>query len=148
KLDAAQYGLLTQACRFAKETLLSPNAPASQPVTVVGRGRSVIGGTLTTQLTPDDVKRVIFDGFFPHVAVDVEPARGARTGLHEMGLPYVSDPAITKHLAAFLKHQTKAGESAAPAAILFNGGVFQPRSLQQRLVEVLHGWFNQPGREW
>ena len=55
KLDAAQYGLLTQACRIAKEVLLSPNAPAHQAVTVVGRGRSVIGGTLTTQLTPDDI---------------------------------------------------------------------------------------------
>jgi DNA-K related protein/Hsp70 protein len=148
KLDAAQYGLLTQACRMAKETLLGPNAPASQAVTVVGRGRSVIGGTQTTQLTPNDVKRVIFDGFFPHVPVDAEPARGARTGLHEMGLPYVSDPAITKHLASFLKQQTKAGESAAPTAILFNGGVFQPVSLQKRLVEVLHGWFDKPGQPW
>ena len=36
---------------------------------------------------------------------DAEPQRGARTGLHEMGLPYVSDPAITRHLAAFLKKQ-------------------------------------------
>src|SRR5205807_5761291 len=42
RLDATQYGLLTQACRFAKETLLGPHPPASQPVTVVGRGRSVI----------------------------------------------------------------------------------------------------------
>ena len=65
-----------------------------------------------------------------------------------MGLPYVSDPAITKHLAAFLKHQTKAGESAAPAAILFNGGVFQPLSLQKRLVDVLHGWFDKPEQPW
>ncbi len=148
KLDAAQYGLLTQACRFAKEVLLSPNAPSHQAVTVVGRGRSVIGGTLTTQLTPDDIKRVIFDGFFPHVPVDADPARGARTGLHEMGLPYVSDPAITKHLGAFLKHQTRAGESSAPAAILFNGGVFQPVSLQKRLVEVLRGWFDKPEQPW
>src|SRR5205823_3409169 len=124
------------------------NAPASQAVTVVGRGRSVIGGTQTTQLTPDDVKRVIFDGFFPIVPVNAEPARGARTGLHEMGLPYVSDPAITKHLAAFLKHQTKAGESSAPAAILFNGGVFQPVSLQKRLAEVMFHWYDKPDHPW
>src|SRR5437588_3785506 len=91
KLDAAQYGLLTQACRMAKETLLAPNAPASQAVTVVGRGRAVIGGTLHTQLTPADVRQVIFDGFFPVVPADAQPVRGARTGLHEMGLPYVSD---------------------------------------------------------
>src|SRR5207244_10711058 len=64
------------------------------------------------------------------------------------GLPYVSDAAITKHLAAFLKHQTKAGASSAPAAILFNGGVFQPVSLQKRLVEVMMDWFDKPSHLW
>jgi len=49
------------------------------------------------------VRRTVFDGFFPQVPRDAEPMRGSRTGLHEMGLPYVSDPAITKHLAVFLK---------------------------------------------
>src|SRR6266851_2786372 len=74
RLDATQYGLLTQACRQAKEILLGPNPPASYPVTVVGRGRQVIGGTMTTQLKPDDVRQVIFDGFFPVVSVDAEPS--------------------------------------------------------------------------
>jgi hypothetical protein len=105
RLDAVQYGLLTQACRAAKETLLSPNAPASHTVTVIGRGRAVIGGTLHAPLTPADVRQVILDGFFPIVPVDALPQRGARAGLHEMGLPYVSDPAITRHLAAFLNSQ-------------------------------------------
>src|SRR5207253_4277549 len=45
RLDAAGYGMLTQACRLAKETLLAPNPPASHTVTVVGRGRAVVGGT-------------------------------------------------------------------------------------------------------
>jgi hypothetical protein len=58
-----------------------------------------------------------------------------------MGLPYVSDPAVTRHLAAFLKHQTRAG--VAPTGILFNGGVFQPLALRRRLVEVLQGWYGQ-----
>src|SRR5437868_7869888 len=82
RLDAAQYGLLTQACRQAKETLLAANPPASFPVTVMGRGRSVIGGTLHTTLTPADVRRIICDGFFPDVPRDAEPQRGARVGLH------------------------------------------------------------------
>jgi hypothetical protein len=147
KLDAAQYGLLTQACRQAKEALLSPTPPASHTVTVVGRGRQVIGSTLHAALTPEDVRRVIFDGFFPAVPADADPARGARAGLHEMGLPYVSDPAVTRHLAAFLKHQsTDAGQ--VPTAILFNGGVFQPESLRARLVEVMHGWYDRPGHDW
>jgi hypothetical protein len=149
KLDAAQYGLLTQACRLAKETLLGPLPPVSHTVTVIGRGRAVIGGTLHTQVTPDDVRRVIFDGFFPVVGVDAEPQRGGRVGLHEMGLPYVSDPAITRHLAAFLKHQARHGDATTvPAAILFNGGVFQPAVLRERLLDVLHRWYDRPGATW
>ncbi len=146
RLDAAQYGTLTQACRLAKETLLAPNPPALHTVTVMGRGRSVIGGALHTALTPDDVRKIIFDGFFPQVPRDAEPTRGARTGLHEMGLPYVSDPAITRHLAAFLHKHTPGG--AVPAAVLFNGGVFQPPALRERVVEVMRHWYQTPEHAW
>jgi molecular chaperone DnaK (HSP70) len=139
KLDAAQYGMLTQACRQAKETLLGPNPPATFTVTVMGRGSRVMGGTQHTNLTPADVRQVIFDGFFPQVPREAEPARGARVGLHEIGLPYVSDPAVTRHLAAFLKRHVPGG--AAPAAILFNGGVFQPQALRDRLVDVMRHWY-------
>jgi molecular chaperone DnaK (HSP70) len=150
RLDAAQYGMLTQACRQAKEALLGPQPPASYTVTVMGRGRQVVGGTQHTAITSKDVRRILFDGFFPIVSQDAEPARGARAGLHEMGLPYVSDPAITRHLAAFLKRH---GESAAsgqhgPQAILFNGGVFQPAVLRERLVEVMKDWYSAPGHLW
>src|SRR6185437_2760115 len=147
RLDAVQYGLLTQACRMAKESLLSPDAPASHTVTVIGRGRAVIGGTLHAPLTPADVRKVILDGFFPVVPADALPERGARAGLHEMGLPYVSDPAITRHLAAFLKNQSAPGASA-PTAILFNGGVFQPPALRERVIEVLRQWYDRPEHPW
>ncbi len=145
RLDAAQYGLLVQACRAAKESLLSENPPNSVPVTIIGRGRSVIGGTLTATLAPDEIRHALFGGFFPECAADVEPNRGARAGLHEMGLPYVSDPAITRHLAAFLKRHIMGAGSNAPDAILFNGGVFQPESLRRRLIEVMVGWY---GHGW
>ena len=144
KLDAVQYGMLTQACRQAKETLLGPSPPESYSVTVMGRGRQVIGGSLHASLTPVDVRNVILDGFFPIVSAEAVPQRGARTGLHEMGLPYVSDPAITRHLADFLhKHLTP---SMKLAAILFNGGVFTPKLLRDRIVEVLLHWFNREER--
>jgi hypothetical protein len=164
RLDAAQYGALTQACRQAKETLLAAESPASYSVTVMGRGRGVLSGTLHAKLTPEDVRQVIFDGFFPPAPRDAEPLRGARVGLHEMGLPYVSDPAITRHLAAFLKRHSAAGyrpsadtskpdadsrePAAVPTAILFNGGVFQPASLRDRLIDVMHGWYDGPEQAW
>jgi molecular chaperone DnaK (HSP70) len=145
KLDAAQYGMLTQACRQAKETLLGPQPPTTFSVTVMGRGRAVMGGTQHTTLTPADVRQSIFEGFFPLVPRDAEPVRGPRAGLHEMGLPYVSDPAITRHLAAFLKRHAA---GIAPQAILFNGGVFQPQALRDRLLDVLRAWYNTPEHPW
>src|SRR4030088_1780203 len=41
KLDAAQYGMLTQACRLAKETLLGPLPPARHTGAGLGRRRAV-----------------------------------------------------------------------------------------------------------
>ncbi len=64
-----------------------------------------------------------------------------------MGLPYVSDPAITRHLASFLRKHAS-GNDARPTGILFNGGVFQPELLRTRVVEVLRGWFDQPETPW
>jgi molecular chaperone DnaK (HSP70) len=160
KLDAAQYGMLTQACRQGKETLLGPQAPRDYSVTVMGRGRAVIGGSLHATLTPDDVRRIILEGFFPSVAADAEPLRGARAGLHEMGLPYVNDPAITRHLASFLrKHLSGDGASTAvtrsatstgraPNAVLFNGGVFTAAALRDRVIDVLHHWFDASQNDW
>lgn len=148
KLDAAQYGTLVQACRNAKEAMLSPGGPTSFPVTLMGRGRSVIGGAMHTTLTPDEVRATLFDGFFPHTRVDATPARGARAGLHEMGLPYVNDPAVTRHLAQFLARHIGHADRAAPDAILFNGGVFQPAVLQQRLIDVMRKWYDTKDQPW
>ena len=129
--------------------MLAADPPASYSVTVMGRGRLVIGGSQTANLTVDDIRQVLLDGFFPFVFYESEPTRGARTGLHEIGLPYVSDPGLTRHLAAFLKRQLgKAGLPAAPRALLFNGGVFTPEALRLRVVDALRKWFDQPGQPW
>jgi hypothetical protein len=146
RLDAAQFGALVQACRAAKEALLGANPPEQYPVTVVGRGRSVVGGTVSVNVTADDVRRVVLDGFFPAVPYEAAPNRAGRAGLQEMGLPYVSDPAITRHVAAFLREHLPAG--AAPDAILFNGGVFTPQALRDRVIEVMRPWFESPGKPW
>jgi len=143
KLDAAQFGALVQACRQAKEVLLGPKPPLEHTVNVAGRGRSVIGGSVSATITPADVKAAIFDGFFPAIAYDAEPLKAGRSGLQEMGLPYVADAAVTKHLAAFLRKHLP--ENMGPDAILFNGGVFQPAALRERLIETMKPWY---GSQW
>jgi len=146
RLDASQFLTLVQACRAAKETLLGENPPEHVPVTVIGRGRSVVGDTVSVDVTAKDVTDSLFEGFFPIVPFDAEPLRAARGGLQEMGLPYVADPAVTKHLAAFLRQHLPAGETVD--AILFNGGVFTPYVLRERILEVLRPWFEKPGKSW
>lgn len=146
KLDAAQFGALVQACRAAKEALLSKTPPAEVPITIMGRGRSIIGGTLSTTLKPDELRQILFEGFFPQVDFASEPRRG-RGALHEMGLPYVDDPAITRHLAAFLHHQRDPADRK-PDAILFNGGVFQPQVLRERLIATMRPWYTAQGESW
>jgi uncharacterized protein DUF3731 len=100
------------------------------------------------------VTSTIFDGFFPDASFDAEPAKGVRVGLQEMGLPYVSDPGISRHLAAFVRQHLHDFEGEIPEAsttidaILFNGGVFQPQVLRDRVVEVMRPWFTTKREKW
>src|SRR5205807_74604 len=104
KLGAAQWGALVQACRVAKERLLAADGPERSAVTVPGQGSRLVGGALTAQLARDEAREQILEGFVPRVSRTDSPARGPRAaGLSELGLPYASDPAITRHAAAFLR---------------------------------------------
>ncbi len=151
KLDAGQMLMLWHSCRAAKERLFGDPSLASAPVTVLGRGSKVIAGTLKGDLTREEVERVLINGFFPECAVSDEPRRQRGVGLQELGLPYASDPAVTKHLAAFLHRQSEAlaehargGRSkkkvSGLTAVLFNGGVFKAEPLRQRIVSTLNKW--------
>ncbi len=153
KLDAGQMVQLTYACRSAKEQLFANPKLTKAPVTVLGKGRSLVGGTIKHDLPRADAEAVLIDGFFPECARDAEPARTRTAGLQELGLPYVSDPGITRHLASFLSRQAeslagresakKGGKKAGvalPSAILFNGGVFKADPMRNRLLGVLGAW--------
>jgi hypothetical protein len=151
KLDAGQMLMLWHASRAAKERLFTEAGLAGTPVTVLGRGSRVIGGTLKTDLTRADVERVLIEGFFPDCPPNAEPRRQRQVGLQELGLPYASDPAMTKHLASFLtRHAEVIAERAPsrrgkkkatqPTAVLFNGGVFKAGPLRERVVAVLNQW--------
>jgi hypothetical protein len=151
KLDAGQMLMLWHSCRMAKERLFSEAKLSSAPVTVLGRGSKVIGGTIKGELARSETEKVLLNGFFPKCPRDAEPERQRAAGLQELGLPYASDPAVSKHLALFLsrneevlaeKHAAKKGKKKAsrPTAVLFNGGVFKAEPLRSRLVEVLNDW--------
>lgn len=147
KLDAWQMRGLSQHCRAAKEVLLQPNAPPSQPLSILGRGSSVIGGTIKTELTYSEVESTLIEGFFPRCEPTELPKTGRRVGFQEMGLPYAADPGVTRHLAKFLTRQRPSEHSAYtfahPTAVLFNGGVMKSGLLRQRVVDVLNGWLAQ-----
>ncbi len=138
-LDDWQLRGLVHGCRQAKERLLAADGPERAPVLVLGRSRKVVGGALSTEVTRAQVERTLVEGFFPLVAADAQPARARRAGLQEIGLPYAADPAITRHVAAFLaRHREVAPEG--PSAVLFNGGVTGAARLRARLTEALEAW--------
>jgi hypothetical protein len=141
KIDAFQLQALWSNCRLAKEKLLDPESNADEvPVTILGKGSSLIGGAIKAKLLREQVEQVL-DGFFPVVASSDMPQSARRTGLQEMGLPYASDPAITRHLARFLSLNGGDNGMASPTHILFNGGVLHAKFIRERILEVLNGWF-------
>ncbi len=150
-LEPAQLATLTQAARVAKEQLLSSRDLAVAPVVIPGRGSKLIGGTIRAELSRADLERVLLEGFFPMVEASARPVGRPRAGLTQLGLPYAHDPALTRHLAAFLAKQSAAlsGKDGAhpghPTAILFNGGVFKSPLLRERVLSVLNGWLHAEG---
>jgi molecular chaperone DnaK (HSP70) len=151
RLSAAGLSQLLQQCRLAKERLLAPSAPEHTSVTVLGSGTRLIGAARSAELRRDEVQALVVDGFFPSVDPGERPQR-RRTGILEFGLPYTADPAITRHLAAFLSQHEPASRQALgerapaagrlplPEAVLLNGGVFQSEVMSRRLLEVLAAW--------
>ncbi len=150
KLDAVQFHSLWQQCRAAKETLLKSDAdaPPEQALTILGRGTGLVGGTLRGKISRDDVRNLLLEGFFPVVAPNAAPERQRRAALLEVGLNYATDPAVTKHLAQFLRQagaNTGTSGLARPTHLLLNGGVLQSDAIEQRLFEVLNQWLAQTG---
>ncbi|MFH1672562.1 MAG: Hsp70 family protein [Pseudomonadota bacterium] len=144
KLDGWQMRGLLHSVRRAKEEMFQDPDRDTYPVTILGKGRSLIGGTISTELTRREIEEVLLDGFFPKCEESVRPEEMSKAGLKELGLPYASDPAVTKHMAWFLERNKKdlllADISTKPTAVLFNGGVMKAEPLKQRITAVLEGW--------
>ena len=139
KLNAWQMRGLWQSCRKAKEELYSNNKKKTYPITILGRGSSLIGGTIESRLTKDELNDNISEGFFPLCDKDTEPVQYKRVGMKKMGLEYTSDPAITHHLAKFLKYHTQDG-THYPTAVLFNGGVMKSTAMRKRTLQAISAW--------
>jgi molecular chaperone DnaK (HSP70) len=157
QLQPWQILALAHGCREAKETLFSNLELEAAPIVVPSRGSSLIGGSLSTELTRAEVEQVLVEGFFPHVEVEAHPIARARTALTKLSLPYAQDAAVTRHLAAFLTRQRHATDELSdislpeharflhPTAILFNGGVVKAEPLTRRIVEVVNSWLQSDG---
>src|SRR6202044_2159357 len=129
-----------------------------QDITLLGKGRKLVGGNCKTELLREDLNRVLVEGLFPKVGSGEMPAGQRRIGFQELGLPYAADAAVPTRLARFLSHQVQSGPEAGtirrgrngfacPTHVLFNGGVMKADVLRRRLVEVLNGWLTEEGFE-
>jgi hypothetical protein len=143
ELDAWQSVSLWHACRAAKEALLAPGGPGSFPVTILGRSSRVIGGSLSVDLPREVAGQTLADGFFPACQITDRPVKRMVSGFKQLGLPFESDTAITRHLARFLSEHPSEdrADPIRPTRLLFNGGVFKADALRERLLSTVRDWF-------
>ncbi|HCE2389736.1 TPA: hsp70 family protein [Vibrio parahaemolyticus] len=153
KLTAASLTKLIQQTRKAKENLLSTSAPNEVKITMLGSGSKLLGGTKSIALSKQEVHQIALDGFFPLSDFSEVPDK-RRSAVVEFGLPYVADPAVSKHVAEFLtQHQqvSRAAlgieddkQNAIPVGLLLNGGVFNSDLVTERVTTLLSDWRGAP----
>ncbi|MGY0616020.1 Hsp70 family protein [Vibrio sp. FJH11] len=153
KLTAASLTKLIQQTRKAKENLLSASAPEDVKITMLGSGSKLLGGTKSIALSKQEVHQIALDGFFPLSDFSEVPDK-RRSAVVEFGLPYVADPAVSKHVAEFLsQHQQVSraalgiedeNQNAIPVGLLLNGGVFNSDLVTQRVTTLLSNWRGAP----
>ncbi len=145
-LSADQWDRLVQVARLAKEAMLSEHRPATYTLSLPAQGSKLIGGAIQVTLTTDEIDSVLLDGFFPDVAFGDRPMMG-QSGFREFGLPFVADPAVTRHLSSFLLDHRRSGLASddatsedRPAWLLFNGGVLAAPLIRKRIADSIARW--------
>lgn len=144
-IDSWQLQSLVYQCRQAKEKLLSHEAPSQVDVTILGRGSRLIGNTLKTEITSKEIEQVLMEGFLPLVGPEERSPLEKRSGIQQVGLPYVQDPRITSQLAKFLSmtgetDTAQMDQFVVPTAVLFNGGTMKADLLRKRIMLQLNQW--------
>ncbi|MEQ9406764.1 MAG: Hsp70 family protein [Fuerstiella sp.] len=157
QLTPRQWSVLVRVSRQVKEALLSDDAPEEFTVSLPGSGSRLIGGSLQTQVTRQQVTDELVEGFLPITEFTDVPRQNA-SGFREFGLPYAADSAMTRYLAAFLHmHAETAAENrmlqddvhaARPDIVLFNGGLFESPVLKQRMLQAISEWFTTGDQSW
>jgi hypothetical protein len=163
KLDQWQYFSLVNQARSAKEKFFLDSTLEEANLSVASKGSSLIANIKSLKITKQEIEKILADGFFPLSGKEERPTESTEIALHDLGLEYEAETAITKHLAAFLEKSAKnilsserlkklleeAGthieldlkeEFIKPKAVLFNGGVFRAKILKDRILQSLRNW--------
>jgi hypothetical protein len=153
KLDAWQLRALTHACRSAKETLLSDPELAAVPLVIASRGAKLIGGSMRSELTRDELTATLLEGFFP--PADRRPAAGPRPRRPDAARPALRAgcrrhpppgrfprPPGRRDTPTSRASAAAAGDATFlhPTAVLFNGGVFKSELLAERTLTTVNSW--------
>ena len=157
-LDGWQFLALIHAASRAKVQLFNDPSLNEARIAVPSRGSGLFAKTVSAKLDRATLEAVVLDGFFPLTKVTDLPRETRGAGLQEFGLPYASDPVVSKHLARFLtrslmnvkasaaltalvsRPEALEGDCLRPTAVLFNGGVFNAEPIRKRVLDLLDSW--------
>lgn len=137
KLNPWQSVSLWHSCRRAKEALLAEEGKETETISVLGRGSKLIGGTVSVEVNREEIQSFLIDGFLPLCNPDDKPVREPNVGLQEIGLPFETDSAITRHISAFLSTHGETDDDQSSVHLLLNGGVFKAPALRTRAREAV-----------
>jgi hypothetical protein len=135
-LTLTQWLQLRHEARKAKESLYSGDSVYR--LHVQGGGSKVVAGGQVVEITREELDPLILNGFFPILDWEDACRLQKKGGLTSMGLPYETEPAITKHLASFYRSHTS---QQGPDFVLFNGGSFKPEPFRNAILSSLRKWF-------
>ena len=147
-----QFQSLIHQCQKAKELVLGDTEVSEVDITLLGRGSKLIGGSIKSKISKEDVRQIVLDGFFPLINPEERAADDKRQSIEQLGLSYTQDPRISAQLAKFLSMSSaadnfKAEHFVIPTVVLFNGGTLKASAIAQRLVEQLNSWSKQFNKE-
>src|SRR3954469_15464498 len=94
QLSIRQRSGLRRQCSAAKEILLTDPTRQTVEITVLGSGSALIGKSLKAEILREEALELALEGFLPMSERGELPKEEKRSLFRELGLPYVSDPAV------------------------------------------------------